>query len=68
MMFSDGLTEAADAQGTEFGIERLGTFLEAHRGASAQAICERLWQEVQSYSDVSVAQDDFTVAAIKVTG
>ena len=68
LMFSDGLTEAADAQGTEFGTERLCAFLEAHHEAGAQAICEGLWQEVQSHADLSVVQDDFTVAAIKVTG
>ena len=43
LLHSDGLNEAADAQGKEFGFERIQEELLACRRESARTICDRLW-------------------------
>jgi phosphoserine phosphatase RsbU/P len=65
LMFSDGLSEASDSQGDEFGDERLVEVLFGHQGKSAQAICEQLWLAAQTHCGASPPQDDFTTVIIK---
>jgi serine phosphatase RsbU (regulator of sigma subunit) len=65
LLHSDGLNEAADSQGREFGIQRIRQELFAHRKKSAGTICQKLWQAVQSYSGEIQHQDDFTTVVIK---
>lgn len=65
LLFSDGLNEAADASGAEFGLDRIKDALFAHRAENAKNICEQLWTAVQVYSGESLYQDDFTTVVIK---
>jgi serine phosphatase RsbU (regulator of sigma subunit) len=65
LLYSDGLNEAADSQGREFGFERIGQELLAHRQEGAGIICQKLWQAVQSHSGEIQHQDDFTTVVIK---
>jgi phosphoserine phosphatase RsbU/P len=65
LLYSDGLNEAADSQGVEFGTRRIKQELASHRQEAAQAICEQLWTSVQHHSDESSYQDDFTALIIK---
>jgi serine phosphatase RsbU (regulator of sigma subunit) len=65
LFFSDGLNEAADPQGNEFGLERIRQHLIARRAEPAQMICEHLWQAVRAYSDPNPHQDDFTAVVVK---
>lgn len=65
LLHSDGLNEAADHQGKEFGFERVRHELLASRHESARAICDRLWAAVQNYAGDVPNQDDFTTLVIK---
>lgn len=65
LLYSDGLNEAADANGREFGVERIRQELATRRDDSAQAICDGLWRAVEDYSESAPQHDDFTVMAIK---
>jgi sigma-B regulation protein RsbU (phosphoserine phosphatase) len=65
LLFSDGLSEASDSQGDEFGDQRLAEVLSEHQGKTAQALCEQLWLAVQTHSGDSTLQDDFTTVVIK---
>lgn len=65
LMFSDGLSEAADAQGAEFGLGQVKRELVARRQEPAQAICDGLWRAVQAHSGELSHQDDFTALVIK---
>jgi len=65
LLFSDGLHEAIDSQGIPFGLERVRQEILAHRGESASAICEKLWQAVQDHSGDIPNQDDFTTVVVK---
>lgn len=63
--YSDGLNEAADENGVEFGVRRIEQVLAQHRAGSAQAVCEGLWTAVQTHSRELPNQDDFTTVVVK---
>jgi len=65
LLFSDGLNEACDNQRNEFGYPRLYSTLSLQGDKPAQAICEQLWQAVQTHTGFSPPQDDFTTVVIK---
>ena len=65
LFYSDGLTEAADAQGRDFGVAGALAVLQAHRQAPAQQICERLWAAIKDFSASLSQQDDVTLVVIK---
>jgi len=65
LIYSDGLSEASDSQGQEFGSTRLGGSLSTLVHQNAQVICEQLWDEVRLYTAELPQQDDFTVVAIR---
>jgi serine phosphatase RsbU (regulator of sigma subunit) len=65
LFYSDGLTEAIDAQNSEFGPARTLQELAVHCCEPAQAICEELWRAVRAHSGDFVNQDDFTTLVIK---
>ena len=65
LLFSDGLNEAADAQGIEFGFQGVLVNLQAHRQEGAQEICNKLWLAVQEHSGPVPNQDDFTAVVVK---
>ena len=65
LLFSDGLNEATDPQGNEFEFERIKRELITHRRESAKAICKKLWEAVDAYSDEMPHQDDFVTVVVK---
>jgi len=65
LFFTDGLNEAVDESGEQFGLERVLKLLQASRGESAKGICGRLWDAVKEYSRAAPHQDDFAVLLMK---
>jgi len=65
LLFSDGLSEASDSLGDEFGDQRLSEVLSENQEKTAQAVCEQLWFAVQNHSGDSTLQDDFTTVVLK---
>lgn len=65
LLFSDGLNEAVNSQGVEFGFDRIKQELSNHREESAADICIKLWEALVSYSGDEANQDDFTVVVVK---
>jgi len=65
LLFSDGLNEAVDSQGVEFGFKHIKQELFNHREESAAEICIKLWEAVVSYSGDEANQDDFTAVVVK---
>jgi serine phosphatase RsbU (regulator of sigma subunit) len=68
LMHSDGLNEAVDAHGEEFGLQRVQHELVTHRHENAQTICEKLWHALESHSGENLHQDDFTALIVKREG
>jgi serine phosphatase RsbU (regulator of sigma subunit) len=64
LIFSDGITEAMDGSGELFETERAADLLSRTMAEPAGRICEELLEEVQSFSDPELLQDDITIVAI----
>lgn len=65
LLYSDGLTEALNPQGEEFGLEVVKQNLIVNRQAAGNEICRRLWNAVQVHSGEKPHQDDYTTIVIK---
>jgi serine phosphatase RsbU (regulator of sigma subunit) len=73
LIFSDGITEAMDVQGKQFGAGRALDFLSrqlasATPHSTAQRISERLLQDVQDFTRPAPQQDDITIVTISGMG
>src|SRR5262249_45660728 len=58
LLYTDGATEAADAQSELFGRERLSAAACTAPAASAQALCDHLVQAVAAYRGAAPQADD----------
>lgn len=72
LLYTDGLLEAPNGSGEEFGPERLSSFLAEHAFLPAQDFCDRLVDRVaewqggarEPHDDVTVVVVDFPLATI----
>jgi sigma-B regulation protein RsbU (phosphoserine phosphatase) len=65
LLFTDGITEAEDAQGEEFGVERVAAFGKAHWASSAAELNAQLLAQVSDFCDAQF-QDDATLVVLAV--
>jgi sigma-B regulation protein RsbU (phosphoserine phosphatase) len=66
LVFSDGLSEVLEGQLEDRGWERLCSTVASISGATAQEICDRLWEEAQAaQTDLEVQLDDFVLVAVR---
>ena len=66
-LFSDGVTEAENAAGEEFGTGRLGAVLIRHREEPAQAIIDAVNRAVEEWRAGAPAADDVTLVVVRRT-
>jgi serine phosphatase RsbU (regulator of sigma subunit) len=64
--FTDGVSEAMDADGACFGESRLSAFLEAHADLSPEAIRDRLMEDVDTFVEGQPQHDDITMVILKI--
>jgi sigma-B regulation protein RsbU (phosphoserine phosphatase) len=65
LLYSDGITEAQNHAGEEFGVERLSEFALANRGSSAEELCRAIFLEIGMWSGGQERNDDQTVVILK---
>jgi len=65
LLFTDGITEAEDAQGEEFGTERVAAFGKAHAASSADDLTGRLLAQASDFCGAQF-QDDATLVVVAV--
>jgi serine phosphatase RsbU (regulator of sigma subunit) len=64
LLYSDGLSEAENAQGEFYDDQRvIGMMTEPTQ--NAQDLCQRIWDDVKTFTGDAQQHDDFTVVAIK---
>jgi len=68
VIYSDGLSEALDANNRQFGAERLANELPAVSHLPAAQVCAHLWRRVQEFAGGQPQSDDFTAIVIKRSG
>ncbi|WP_246125913.1 SpoIIE family protein phosphatase [Geobacter argillaceus] len=66
MMYTDGITEAADQTGAFFGEHRLRTLLGESCQLSPQEIIDKLFREVRAFTGLQNFDDDLTIVVMKV--
>lgn len=66
VIYSDGITEAADANDQQFGMDRLKEIVAANRDLAAKALVDLIFQSVEAFSGRSRPADDQTVLVIRV--
>ncbi len=65
LLFSDGVTEATNAQGGFFGLESVQATVQAHPGMPAQQLCDQLVGTLTAYRGTSPQADDITLLAVR---
>ena len=66
-LFSDGVTEAAQPDGEQFGEKRLAGFLQANAALPCCDLVNRLVDYVRSWSGAFSFNDDFTIVLLRRT-
>jgi sigma-B regulation protein RsbU (phosphoserine phosphatase) len=64
---SDGILEAANEEGVEFGGRRLCEIVQEHRDRSARAIVDAIFEAVTSFQRPGPHADDMTAVAVRIT-
>jgi sigma-B regulation protein RsbU (phosphoserine phosphatase) len=64
---TDGITEATDAAGHEYGRVRLAETVKRHRAQSAAEIVRSVLEEVEAYSRRGAHEDDRVLLVMKAT-
>jgi phosphoserine phosphatase RsbU/P len=67
VLFSDGVTEAQNAAGEEYGEERLAAFVAERRTDTANNLRTEIFDEIDRWSGAAERGDDQTLVILKVT-
>jgi len=66
VLYTDGITEALNAEGEQFGRARLARVVGAHRDAGARGICDALRDALAAHCESERPSDDVTLVAVRV--
>jgi len=64
--FTDGVSEAMDAEGSCFGEDRLSARLAAHADLTPEEIRDRLVDDVATFVQAQPQHDDITMLILKI--
>ena len=67
LLYTDGVTEALDANGDEFGPERMTRSLRASASQGAQGLIDRLTGDVRDFAGGYPQHDDITLIVVRKT-
>jgi sigma-B regulation protein RsbU (phosphoserine phosphatase) len=65
VMYSDGVTEATNTVGEEFGMERLASIVQSNRNASSKQLCDMIFQANDEFTNFFPPKDDRTLFIVK---
>lgn len=68
VVYSDGVTEALNVEGEEFGEDRLATIVTEQHGQDAPTILNAIVRGVQTFARGAAQHDDVTAMVVKYTG
>jgi serine phosphatase RsbU (regulator of sigma subunit) len=67
LFITDGVTEAEDTHGDQFGEDRLASFLREHGSAESKSIRDALLEEINGFMGGNAQHDDATIVVVKGT-
>jgi sigma-B regulation protein RsbU (phosphoserine phosphatase) len=65
VIYSDGVSEANNLKGEEFGVERLEEVVKKNLGASAAGLRDKVESALSSFTQTAPAGDDITLVIVK---
>jgi sigma-B regulation protein RsbU (phosphoserine phosphatase) len=65
VFYTDGLLEARDLEGEEFGYERLGQVIEEYASLPARRLIEKIFARIEKFTLGSGKADDRTILVLK---
>jgi sigma-B regulation protein RsbU (phosphoserine phosphatase) len=68
VLFSDGLPEAIDPEGNEFGDARIEALVAQNLGLAPSALLDLIMQEVNQFSAGAPPRDDLTIFVLRYKG
>jgi phosphoserine phosphatase RsbU/P len=68
LLYTDGLSEARDVHGAEYGIERLTKLAPAFRASSPRAMISACLEDLKIFGHGADKSDDLTIMAIRWSG
>jgi serine phosphatase RsbU (regulator of sigma subunit) len=68
LLFTDGVTEAMNAEGDPFGEERLAALVGEHGDLPFEELRERILREIRAFVGETGLQDDLTLVLLKLEG
>jgi phosphoserine phosphatase RsbU/P len=66
LLNTDGVSDAIDASGVAFGIDRLEEAVRASMDISAQAVCDKVIEAVTTFQGSTPQFDDITLVGVKL--
>jgi sigma-B regulation protein RsbU (phosphoserine phosphatase) len=66
--FSDGVTEAMNIEGEEFGDDHLVDLVQSYRDKTPEALLEALMADVRTFCGEATQSDDITVVLVRYDG
>ncbi|MFC1563889.1 SpoIIE family protein phosphatase [candidate division KSB1 bacterium] len=66
LFFTDGISEANNIEGEEFGEERLASIIEKHSDSNPKKIIKQIYKEVTDFQGEASRHDDITAIAVKI--
>ena len=68
ILYTDGVTEATNAAGEQFTVERLVALVRENPTSSAQDLVETILKAVGEFRGANALEDDLTLMVLRVTG
>jgi phosphoserine phosphatase RsbU/P len=65
VVFSDGVTEALNAAGDEFGEERLLSCIDEHIGCATDVLLDKILASVRTFAASAIQNDDVTALVLR---
>lgn len=65
VLYTDGVTEAMNAAGEQFGVERLQSIFEARTPENSKEAAHMIFEAVQSFADGADQSDDITCLTLR---
>jgi serine phosphatase RsbU (regulator of sigma subunit) len=65
VLYTDGVTEAENSQGEEFGMERLSTVIRRGSSLSAEELTNNIFQSAADFCQEVGFNDDATILVVK---
>ncbi len=67
VLYTDGIVEAMNAQGRQYGLKGLGSAVQRAKGLGAEGLAERIKEDLDQFAGLARPHDDRTILVIKRT-